>query len=368
MTWVSGLKQIRPTYAEINLTNIKRNLHCLRQIVSSERQIMAVLKANAYGHGAGVVSKFLEEENLCESFGVATVEEGIFLKEKGIKKPILVFGSIYPYSCLKDALESDLRVSIASLDSAKELVKIAESKDKVFCHVKIDTGMGRLGAKPESSIEIFKTLANSKNIVIEGTYTTLSSSGIDNDFSKHQIRLYNDVIENCKKLNIQTGIKHVANTVSLLNIPESKMEMIRPGAGVYGLIGDFFPAMSVKSKIVFVKDLEKGASISYNRSFRCTKQTRVATIPIGYADGYLRAFTDKAYVLINGKKCKVLGNVNMDMIMADISDAPGAMPGTDVLCMGGELPMIELASLIGTIPYELSSLVSPRVPRVYIKE
>ncbi|WP_428075446.1 alanine racemase [Candidatus Avelusimicrobium luingense] len=361
---------LRPTFAEVDLTKLAANLTRVRTQVAPSVKLLTLVKANAYGHGAVSVSQFLQEKQLCEFLGVASVEEGMQLRQAGVKLPILVLGSIYPFEAFEYAIKNKLAVTIASLEAAKAVCKIAEElKQPAFCHVKQDTGMGRIGTRRGKVVEVLEALANHPYIVLDGLYSHLSSVDTDPAYTEEQIGYYRDTLTNMQLRGIKVNYRHLAASAALVARPDIHYDMVRPGHSAYGLEKGYQPILSLKTQIVYVKDVPAGASISYGRSFIADKPLKVATLPIGYGDGYLRALSNKADVLIKGKRCRVLGNITMDMMMVDITGVAPVQVGEEVVVVGKqgseEITLAELAQKAGTIDYELCTLLSARVPRVY---
>ena len=366
-------KILRPTWAEIDLAALENNLKFFRVLAGAKTKVLFVLKANAYGHGAIPLAKFAEKKHVCDMFGTASVEEGIALREAGIKMPVLVLGSIYPFEAFEESVKYDLSVTIASLAAAKAVRALADKTGKsVRCHVKQDTGMGRIGTRREGVIKILEELSHNKHILIEGLYTHLSCPDTDEDFTDGQLGWFEDAALEAKARKFDVKTLHACATLGTLFAPRGRYDMIRVGIGAYGAlrgVKELKPVLSFKSKIVFVKDVKKGFSISYNRSFTASGDMKIATLPVGYGDGYLRALSNKGQVLINGKFCKVLGNVTMDMMMVDITGVPEAKVGDEAVLIGSqggeEITACDAADLAGTISYEILTLITARVPRIY---
>ena len=363
---------LRPTIAEVDLTKLSRNLAKVRGLVKPGVKLLTLVKANAYGHGAVPVSRFLEENKLCEFLGVASVEEGLQLRNAGIKTPILVLGSIFPFEAFEYAIKNDLAVTIASLEAAQAVCEIAEKiGKKAFCHVKQDTGMGRIGTRRGKVMDVIEALAKSPHVILDGLYTHLSSVDTDPAFTEEQIGYYRDTLTNVQLRSVFINHRHVAASAAIQARPDAHYDMVRPGHSAYGLEEGYEPVLSLKTKVVYVKDVPAGSSISYGRSFIAPKPMKVATLPIGYGDGYLRALSNKAEVLIKGRRCRVLGNVTMDMMMVDITAVAPVPVGEEVVIVGKqgsqEITWAELARLAGTIDYELCTLLAVRVPRIYKK-
>ena len=363
---------LRPTVAEVDLTKLAANLARVRGAVEKNVKLLTLVKANAYGHGAVAVSQFLQENKLCEFLGVASVEEGLQLRQAGITLPVLVLGSIYPFEAFEYAIKNKLAVTIASLEAARAVCQIAEKlKQPAFCHVKQDTGMGRIGTRRGKVVEVLETLNQKPYIVLDGLYTHLSSVETDADFTEEQIGYYRDTLTNMQLRGIKVNLRHVAASAAIHARPDVHYDMVRPGHSADGLEKGYEPALSLKTRVVYIKDVPAGASISYGRSFIAAKPMKVATLPLGYGDGYLRALSNKADVLIKGKRCRVLGNVTMDMLMVDITDVSPVSVGEEVVVVGKqgseEITLAELAQKAGTIDYELCTALSARVPRIYKK-
>ena len=361
---------LRPTVAEINLTKLARNLQKVRSSVRVGVKLLTLVKANAYGHGAVEISRYLEKNQLCEFFGVASVEEGLQLRAAGIQNSILVLGSIYPFEAFEYAIKNNLAITIASQAAADAVCKIADKLgQKALCHVKQDTGMGRIGTRRGKVVSVLETLARHPQIILDGLYTHLSSVESDPAFTEEQIGYYRDTLTHLELKGIHVNHRHVAASTAIHARPDVHYDMVRPGHSAYGLEKGYEPILSLKTRIVYVKDVPAGGSISYGRSFIADKPMKVATLPLGYGDGYLRALSNKGEVLVRGQRCRVLGNVTMDMLMIDISHVPGAAVGDEVVVVGrqdgAEITLAELAQKAGTIDYELCTLLMPRVPRIY---
>lgn len=362
---------LRPTVAEVDLKKMARNLHKVRERVGNVK-ILTLLKANAYGHGAVPVGLYLQENNLCDFFGVASVEEGLALREAGVTLPVLVLGSIYPFEAFEYAIKNDLAITIASQAAADAVCKIAAKVGKkALCHVKQDTGMGRIGTRRANVFGVIETLAKNPNVILDGLYTHLSSADTDPAFTEEQVGYFRDTLTNVKLHGIHINHVHMAASPGVAARTDIYFDMVRPGHAAFGLDEGYEPVLSFKTRVVYVKDVPAGSSISYGRSFIAQKAMKVATLPVGYGDGYLRAFSNKAEVLIKGKRRRVLGNVTMDMMMVDITDAPEVSVGDEAVLAGRqgdeEITWAELAQKAGTIDYELCTLLMPRVPRIYKK-
>ena len=361
---------LRPTVAEIDLTKLTRNLRKVHSQVGPQTEILAILKANAYGHGAVKLGQFIEENQLANWFGVASVEEGIVLREAGLKTPILVLGSIYPFEAFEYAIKYDLSVTIASLAAAQAVCQLAEKLGKqARCHVKQDTGMGRIGTRRGGTMKTIEFLHKNPHALLDGLYSHLSSVESNPAFTEQQIGFFRDTLTNVKLKEISIPHVHIAASAALVARPDAHYTLVRPGHSLYGLEPGYEPILSLKTRVVYVKDVPAGFSLSYNRSFMALQPMKIATLPLGYGDGYMRALSNKAEVLIRGKRCRVLGNITMDMLMVDITGVEGACVGDEVVVVGRqaneEVTLAELANLAGTIDYEICTQLNARVPRVY---
>lgn len=361
----------RPTWAEISLDAVRKNLKKLSDMANPAK-LLFIVKANSYGHGASVLARMAEREKLVSCFGVSSVEEGAALRKSGIRLPVLVLGSLYPFKTVVAAIKHKLIITVASPDAARQLIQASDKLQKeVVCHLKLETGMGRIGARRPGAVKIWKILSRSKFVTLAGMYTHFSSADCDPEFTRQQLSIFRETRKELEALGAKNLLYHASATAGLLNCPEARFDLVRPGIASYGLAEGFTPALSWKSRIVFIKNVRAGASISYNRTFIAQKEMRIATIPVGYADGYRRAFSNSADVLICGKRCRVTGRVTMDMIMADITDVPEARIGSPVVLLGRqgeeEISAEELAEKAGTITYEILTGISERVPRIYRK-
>jgi len=361
----------RPTWAEISLDAIRHNLKKLSS-AASPAKLLFIVKANSYGHGAAVLARMAEKEKLVSCFGVSSVEEGAALRKSGIKLPILVLGSLYPFKTIIAAIRHKLIITVASPDAARQLVQAsARLKKEVVCHLKLETGMGRIGARRPGALKIWKILSKSEYVSLAGMYTHFSSADCDPEYTRKQLSIFLETRKELEGIGARNLIYHASATSGLLNCPEAMLDMVRPGIACYGLAEGFQPALTWKSRIVFIKNVREGTSISYNRTFTASKDMRIATIPVGYADGYRRAFSNCADVLIGGRRCRITGRVTMDMIMADITEVPEARIGSPVVLLGKqgeeEITAEELAQKAGTITYEILTGISERVPRIYRK-
>lgn len=368
----------RPAFLEVDLKRLALNTKNIKKTLGPEVELLAVVKADGYGHGAYEVSKVVLE-NGAGSLGVAILEEGIELREKGIKSPILI---LYPefYGREKMVVEYDLEPTITDIEFARMLSLEAKKQKKTSeVFLKIDTGMGRYGFFAEKSYEFFKKIKELENIKVKGILSQLSEAeGEDKESALKQINKFKEVLKRLEFLNQRDLIKSIANSAAVLNLSESYFNQVRVGLLLYGVYPSeelsksirVEPVMSLKSKIMFLKEVEKGSFIGYGRTFFTKRKTKVATIPLGYADGYPRLLSNKGEVLIRGKKAPVIGRVCMDAFMVDVTDILGVKIGDEVTLIGKngeeEITACDLAFWSSTINYEIISRMGKRLPKVYI--
>ncbi|SHK36031.1 alanine racemase [Anaerobranca californiensis DSM 14826] len=360
----------RKTFAEIHLDNIVYNISLLTEDLPKGTKIMAVVKGDGYGHGSVEVSKAAIKGG-ADYLAVALVEEGIHLRKNGINDiPILVLGYTPPQSA-NDLIKYNITPTLYDLGLAKALNSRLTSKIKA--HVKVDTGMGRLGVLPENIISFLLELRKLDNIEVEGIFTHYAAGEEkDNPHTVKQFLKFKEILAN---LPYPIPLKHIANSGGVMeSLTDETFNMVRLGIAIYGLYPSpkqkekwsLKPALELKSEIVYLKDVEKGTPISYSMTYKTPRPSTIATIPIGYADGYFRDFSNKGFVTINGKKAPVVGRVCMDYIMVDVTGLPVNIGDEVVLyALKGDNTVDNLAPLIDTINYELVCAISKRVPRIY---
>lgn len=365
----------RPTWAEIDLKAIEYNYRAIKKALAKHVKMMAVVKANAYGHGSIEVSRVLEKIGV-NYLGVATIDEAVALRENGVKTPILVLGAAFPHEA-RVAAKYDITLTLCSRELLSAI--IAENLN-VKVHIKVDTGMGRIGVWHEDAVEfVHMVKMETDKIEIEGIYTHFSVAARDNFFTQYQIDSFNNVVKRLEEGGINIPLKHAANSIATIDRKTSHLNLVRPGLIIYGVypkrnfprLIKLKPAFSLKSRISFLKDVPSGRSISYGRMYITQKPTKIATLPIGYADGYGRILSGKADVLVKGEYAPVVGRVTMDQIMLDVGHIRNVEVGDEVVLIGKqrrkEIKIEELSRHAGTIPYEVLTGVTWRVPRVYIK-
>lgn len=362
--------------AEINLDNIAYNMKNIRKNIDEHTKIMAVVKADAYGHGAVEVAK-TALYNGANWLGVAIIDEAIELRKNNIFEPILILGHTIENKLLQ-IIKYNITQTIFSYEMAERLSKEAlKIKKSVDIHIKIDTGMSRLGFLPiEQTIEEIIQIQKLPYINITGIFTHFATADMqDKTFTKEQFEKYMWVINKLEEKGFTNFIKHISNSGAILDLKEYRLDMVRAGIILYGMYPssevikniDLKPAMSLKTHISYVKEIDANVSVSYCRTYFTDKKTKIATIPVGYADGYARILSNKARVFINGYYANVIGNICMDQFMIDITHIPNIKEGDIVTLMGEDITAEELARLQNTINYEIVCNIGKRVPRVYIK-
>jgi len=371
-------------YAEINLDAIIENVRSMERKLAKHTKLLGVVKTDGYGHGSVPIAQCLEHLDCMYGFAVATAEEAHILRAAGIQKPILILGYTYPYSYEMLAKE-EVSFAVFREDTIPQLAEAAEKAGKpVKVHVKVDTGMGRIGVIPdEEGIDFVQKLMREEKLEIEGIFTHFARADeTDKCHAKKQLTVFQNFVQRLEtELGLQIPIKHCANSAAIMELPETNLNLVRPGIVLYGLIPSdevcsehlpLTPALSWYSHIVYLKTIHRGQSVSYGGLFTAEHDTRVATIPVGYGDGYPRSLTNKGYVLIHGRKAPILGRVCMDQFMVDVTDIPEVAEGDRVTLLGrdgGECISAELlGELSGRFNYELVCDISKRVPRVYKKE
>jgi alanine racemase len=369
---------LRPTWAEIHLNSFRKNLRAFASRLSSGARLLVVLKANAYGHGAAELAKVAAETTgiPLAGFGVSSVEEGIALRAAGFRQPVLILGSLFPFESFETALKYNLTPTIASRSAANELARIAQKlKLRAGVHLKVDTGMGRIGTTPETAFAAMQEIAAHSSLMLEGVYTHFAQGDSKEDVHR-QLDKFKSVEEAVRQL-VPKALIHTANSAAALLFPETHFDLTRPGLALYGLspapqaeMADFSPVLAWKTRVVFLKKVQPGTAVSYGGTFRTQRTSWLATLPVGYADGYRRSLSNKGQVLIRGKRCPVAGRVTMDQIVVDVTDLPKAEVGDEAVLIGtqdGEkITAEEMAGWADTISYEIVCGISARVPRVAV--
>ena len=374
------IKEYYRVKAEINLDAIHENVANAKALTKPGTQLMAIIKADAYGHGAVMVAHTLED--VADAYGVAILEEGIELRQSGINKPILILGYT-PAPLYPAMIKYDIATAVFEYDMAERMSEAAEKiGKKAKVHIKLDTGMSRIGFKQDDeSLEVIKKIAELPGIEIEGCFTHFATMDEkDKTKAMKQFERYMDFVERIEDVGIKIPIKHVSNSAGIIEKQEVNLDMVRDGICVYGMYPSdevdktklkLTPAMEIKSYVSFVKTLEAGVEIGYGGTYITTKQTTVATIPVGYADGYSRALSNRGRVLIKGKSFPIIGRICMDQFMVDISELPEIKQGDEVTLVGRDgdeyISIEEVADMSYSFNYEFVCDIGKRIPRVYYK-
>lgn len=371
-------------YAEINLDAIVENMINMKANIAPDTFMAGVIKTDGYGHGSIQIARVLEPMDFLWGFAVATPEEAYRLRAEGIKKPLLILGYTFPYCYERLALE-EIRPAVFRQDSIPLLEKAAErSGKKLKVHIKVDTGMNRIGIRPdEEGLAFVKRIAACEQIEVEGIFTHFATSDEkDKTGALRQLEAFRGFTERIEEeLEITIPLKHCSNSAGILEMPEANMDLVRAGITLYGLypseevrrdVVRLTPALSLYSRIVYVKKLFPGETVSYGGTFTAEKEMRIATIPIGYGDGYPRSLSGKGYVLIHGMRAPILGRVCMDQMMVDVTGIAEAVEGDKVVLLGNDgeesISAERLGRMSGRFNYELVCDIGKRVPRVYIRD
>ena len=372
----------RPTWAEIDLSRLAANVREFRRFLPVNVQLLAVVKADAYGHGAYEVACVALREG-ATMLGVASLEEGKNLREKGVSAPILILGYTDPRQN-PSLLEMQLTPTIFNWETVDALSQLAQAQGKrVAVHVKLDTGMGRLGLNhPREALSFLERVAALPGIILEGIYTHFAAADeADPSFTHHQLRTFKSILEACREKKITIPLKHAANSAAALEFPAAYLDLVRIGISLYGYYPAqnlqrerprLLPVMSLKSRIVFLKKVPARTPISYGGTYCPPRETTIATVALGYADGYNRLLSNRGAMLVRGRKVPVAGKVCMDYTMLDVGEMPDVKEGDEVVAFGrqdsAEISADELARELGTISYEVLCNISKRVPRVYFQQ
>ncbi|MEL7568237.1 MAG: alanine racemase [Dehalobacterium sp.] len=372
----------RPVWAEVDLGAIAHNVREIRRIVKPETKIMAVVKANGYGHGALKIAQ-TALKNGVQYLSVATLGEAVKLREQGIEAPILIMG----YTTLDqvpDLLDYQITTTVFTLDMAEALSHGAlERGEKAKVHIKIDTGMGRIGFMPQKgTVELIKKIVNMEGLWVEGIFTHFAvADETDKTYTRQQFQSFTKLIADLEEEGISIPIKHAANSAAIIDLPETHLDMVRAGIILYGLYPssevdkgriNLIPAMEVKAKVSFVKKVGAGTSISYGRKYIVENEAVIASLPLGYADGYTRRLSNQSQVLLGGKRIPVVGTICMDQLMVNASLVPEVKIDDEVVVIGRQgkeqITVEEVAKMLKTINYEIICMISERVPRIYYNE
>lgn len=369
---------MRLTRAEIDLKSLRDNFDGVRKRVGPSVKVMGVVKANGYGHGLVEVAQALTEFG-ADYLGVGFLEEGIELRRNGIRTPTLVLGGVLG-SQIHQFVQHDLEITVSSLEIARRVASECESAGRrAKVHLKIDTGMERIGVRSEHAPRFVEGVCELKQVDVVGIYSHLATSGDrDKSFANVQLDRFDGVLRDVTARGIEIPLRHVANSGAILDLPKSYYNLVRPGIMLYGIYPTLetsqsiplSPVLSLKSTVVYIKEVPANTSISYGRTYFTSTRTRIATVPLGYGDGYSRRLSNQTEVLIQGKRYPVVGTICMDQLMVEVGPAVDIHVGDEVILLGregrGAITAWDLAEKTGTIPYEVLTGITARVPRAYV--
>lgn len=372
---------VRPTYVQVNLDNLIHNFDEIRRNIKEGTMIMPVIKANGYGHGSVELGKLYKEIG-AERLAVSLLNEGVELRRAGINGPLMILNYTPSYQ-MDTVVANDLIQSIYRYEDAFNLSKVAGEMGKIVkIHIKIDSGMGRVGFLPnDDSVSDIIRISKLSNLEIEGIFTHFAKADeTDKSFTRLQFDRFMKIVANLEKEGLSIPIKHVSNSAAIIDHPEYNLDLVRPGIMLYGYYPSFEvdmnrihlkPAMTLKAIISNVKDVEKDTGISYGHIYHTERKSKIATVPIGYADGYSRLLSKKAEAFIKGKLVPVVGRICMDQLMLDVTDVEDVKPGDEIVFFGegvrGYPSVDEVSEKLGTINYELVCMMGRRLPRVYLR-
>ncbi len=366
--------------ARIDLQAIRYNIESMHRKLAPDTRIAAVVKSNAYGHGALEIAREIENFPYVWGYAVATPGEAYELIADGRRKPILLLGLAFP-EAFEGLVEAHVRITVSTLEAAQLVSRVAVSLGRTaIIHIKLDTGMGRIGFAPtEETVHAVTEIAKLPHLRIEGVFTHFARADeADKSHAYAQLALFNEMVARIEAQGVRIPIKHCSNSAGIVEMPDANLNLVRAGITLYGLWPSeevdraaisLRPVMSLESHVTFVKDLDAGQSISYGGTYTTDRQSRIATVPVGYGDGYARSLSNKGYVLIHGQRAPIRGRVCMDQFMVDVTDIPNVKAGDLVTLLGrnGEecITMEELGALSGRFNYEFACLITQRVPRAY---
>ena len=365
---------IRPLWIEVDLKILRQNLRTIRAHLGRGIKIVATIKQSAYGHGLIPLARELALEGV-DFFGVGSIEEAITLREDGFSGSVIILSAVLN-SFADFFVKYNVIPTLVDIDFAKKLNIAAAKKDKIIrVHIKIDTGMGRLGIYYKEAYAFIKKVNKLKNLFLEGIYTHFPVADTDSEFTNYQIGVFNQFIQQLRSEKISFKFHHCANSIGITNYPNAHFNMVRPGLILYGIKPshniklDLEPILCLKSKVIFVKKIQKGMSVSYGRTYIADKPRNIATVAVGYADGYPWNLSNRAKVIIADTFFEVVGRVCMDHIMVDLKDREDIKPGEEVILIGSaknnKISVESIADIAGTIPYEIVSRLSLKIPRIY---
>ena len=371
------IPQGRPTVCLVDLNAVGWNFRQIRSKVGCQVKVLSMVKANGYGHGAAAIAKILADEG-SDAFGVATLEEGVELRQARIRTPILVLAGAYPDQ-VDQFFDNSLTPVIHALTSLEELDTIVHGRKKALnVHLKVDTGMGRIGLPAAEVDSWLPKMTKLKALKIEGVFSHFShAESVEGNYTQQQLRIFQSVVERLRAEGVSPSLVHLANSAATITLPAAYFDMVRPGLILYGIYPSaamasqmcLKPVLSWKTRILQLKKVSAGSSISYGQTFVTKRESLIATLPLGYADGYPRLLSNRGEVLVSGKRAPVAGRVCMDLTMIDVTDIEKTQPGDEVVLLGrqgdAEISADEMAAWANTISYEILTSISNRVPRIY---
>lgn len=378
------LEKYERVYAAVDLSAVLHNMERMHEMISPQTGMFGVIKADGYGHGAVPIGRELEKLPYVSGYATATAEEASALRRAGLSKPILILGYTFPY-CYEELILEEIRPAVFRKDAVEALNACAgRLQKKALVHVKVDTGMSRIGISPdEEGLSFMEWLSGLSHIEVEGIFTHFARADeTDKTAALSQLARFTAFVgEAEQRMGKQIPFKHCSNSAAILTLPQANLSLVRAGIALYGLspseevareLFSLRPALSLKSHLVYVKEIEAGTPVSYGGTFVAGERMRIATVPVGYGDGYPRSLSGKGFVLIRGKRAPIIGRVCMDQFMVDVSGIPEAAEGDEVTLIGvdggEEITMEELGGLSGRFNYELSCDFGKRIPRVYLKD
>lgn len=374
---MKSLEEVRHLWAEVDINNLEHNFREIKRYVGNDCKLMAVLKANGYGHGATEVAKVFSNADV-DYLAVAMLSEGVELRKNRINSNILILGYT-PVTHYDKLIEYGIIPTIFDYEQAKALSELAVSKDKtVKIHIKVDTGMGRIGLPmSDSTVDIIKKIYNLPNIVVDGIFSHFAKADeSDKTFSYIQLERFNSLIGTLENEGVNIRVKHIANSAGTIDIKESHLDMVRPGLILYGLYPSSFvkgqnldlkPVMTLKSRITYIKEVDSGFGVGYGHKFITDRKTKIATIPMGYADGLPKYLSSKLKITVKGKEVDILGSICMDQFMIDVTEIDDISVEDEVVIFGHkkDYPIIENGINLGSMNYELLAMLGRRIPRIY---
>ena len=376
------MKEYNRVYAKIDLDAVAYNMEQMKNRIGEGARLIAVIKTDGYGHGAVPLAEMFETFDYVWGYAVASLDEGIVLRKHGIKKPVLVLGCVFPDQ-YDDMIRNEIRAAVYTEEMARDMAERAEKAGtKALLHIKVDTGMGRIGFPvSEESADAIARISRFSGAYIEGMFTHFAKADeADKTYTYEQHRKFMWMKEQMEKRNVDIRYYDCDNSAGIIDFPDMKHDLARAGISTYGMYPSdevdkkavaLKPALSLISHVAFVKTVEPGTAISYGGTFVAQKKMRVATIPVGYGDGYPRSLSSKGEILIHGKRARILGRICMDQFMVDVTDIPGTKFMDQAVLVGRdgdeEVPVDELARLSGRFNYEFVCCLGKRIPRVYVK-